>query len=178
FAAQPLAAAQLLMDMGDILMNRSRYQDADHAFRQAIELRNAELGARHRDSLAARLRHSAALQALERKQEAREALDELLQSTQQRFGNSLELVEVMSRWSYLASVQGEHEASEQTLRRALTIDAALPSHVDAALTKVSRAELRADLNVGLGTALMRAKRYTEAEPFVSAGLAMRSSLFG
>jgi tetratricopeptide (TPR) repeat protein len=180
FAGQPLVAAQLLADLGIIMQRRSRFEDAQEALRAAIESRTATLGPVHADTLAVRFRWAAVLQDLARHGESRAELAVLQPAVEAQFGaGSLELAEVLTQSSYASSLAGEHDSAEAMLVRARAIvDALAEDHPPSALTRESRAELRANIVVGLGNVLLRAKRREEAEPIVNEAYALHRAMWG
>jgi tetratricopeptide (TPR) repeat protein len=175
-----LVAAQLLADLGIIMQRRSRFEDAQEALRAAIESRTATLGPEHADTLAVRFRWAAVLQDLARHGESRAELAVLQPAVEAQFGaGSLELAEVLTQSSYASSLAGEHDSAEAMLVRARAIvDALAEDHAASALTRESRSELRANIVVGLGNVLLRAKRREEAEPIVNEAYALHRAMWG
>ena len=180
FAQQPLLAAQMLDDLGEIMRRRSRFDDAEAALRAATELRVTHLGPTHADTLATRFSLAAVLQDLGRHTETRAELDALLPALEASFGDgALEKAEWLSQFSYAQSLAGEHAEAESTLLHARTIVQALPAaHAPSALSGRSLEELRADVVVGLGNALIRAKRRDEAEPLINEAYELRRAMWG
>src|SRR5690606_20352142 len=160
-ADQPLVLAELLSDIGGVLLNRSRESEAESSLADALALREAQLGPAHADSMAVRLNVADARFRLGRWNEARDLLlRQLTLSTQ---------TEEADRWGIPAlrllgaveSSAGDIAAAEARLGEALQRLQEQPG-TDHAARRMQRSELEAQL----ATVLLRDGRFDEALPIL------------
>lgn len=160
FGDQPLLAAQLMTDMGDVLARRGKLEDALGAFTDALEMRRNALGPEHPDTLITQRELGDVLYRLDQGPEALALLTDHLQTVERVFGTeSDEMVRALLALGPVESVYGDIQEAESELTRAIDIHRRLHPGDD---LDTEPALLRARLDNQLGVILLRAKKYDEA----------------
>ncbi len=160
YVDQPLVAAQLLVDMADVLARRGRLDEARSAFEDALRMRTAVLGVDHADTLAAGALLGDVLYRLGDGDAALALLRRNLETAQQVTGGSPDaVIDALTALGPVESVHGDMVQAEAQMRRALELQSALypqePPDTEQALR-------RALILNQLGVVLMRAERFEEA----------------
>jgi len=174
FSDQPLLAAQVLVDMGDVLRRRGRFNDAIGALRTALALRENALGPAHPDAVATLPSLGDALFKNGQRDEAMAILRRNLDAVAQRDNQaSAAMVEALRALGGVESVHGDIQVAEQRLRMAIEMHQALNPDlaVDAAL-------LAAQLDNQLAAILLRDRRFEEAEPILASSYAVQAAILG
>jgi tetratricopeptide (TPR) repeat protein len=168
YADQPLLAAQLLMDMGDVLSRRGRLPEARQAFEDAGRMRAAALGENDPETLAVAIPLGQVLYQQGEGQAALDLLHRHLAETEQVFGaQSDAVIDALAALAPVESVYGDIASAEAQLQRASELQTGLyPDSLPAPEQPLRQALI---LNQ-LGVVLMRARRYAEAAPFLEQSL--------
>ena len=169
FPDQPLLAAQLLMDMGDVLLRRGKLQEARMAYEEALTLRQRELGPEHPETLETVPDLGRAQYRLGEGQEALELLSGHAERVERALGApSAPLVEALLALAAVESVYGDIAAAEDQIRRALDLQLAL--HPEGAAGSEERLR-QADIEHQMAVVLLRAGKYEEAAGVLAGSLA-------
>ena len=172
FAAQPLVLAQLLSDIGGVLLNRSRESDAESALAEALALREAQLGPRHADTMNVRSGVADARFRLRRWNEARELLLRQLELAADTEDADRWRIPALRLLGAVESSAGDIAAAEARLGEALQRLQA--SSADDNDLRMQRGELEAQL----ATILLRGRRFDDALPVLRSALESHVAVFG
>ncbi|MEZ5464774.1 MAG: serine/threonine-protein kinase [Lysobacteraceae bacterium] len=173
FANQPLLLAQLLADMGGVLLNRSRESEAESALSEALAIREAQLGATHADTLAARLQLADTRFRLGQWSAARELLLTQLELAMQAGDPDAWRIPALRLLGAVESSAGDIQAAESRLDQALALlSQRMP--VDDENPRLQRAELEAQL----ATILLRDNRFEASLPILRSALGEHLEQFG
>jgi serine/threonine-protein kinase len=160
YADQPLMAAQLLMDMADVLARRGRLDSARLAYEDAGRMRAEVLGQEHPETLSVAILLADVVYRLGEGDAALQKLRQHLQTAERIFGSqSDEVIDALTALGPIESVHGDLAAAEEQMRRALSLQSELyPRDLPAPDQPLRRALM---LNQ-LGVVLMRTARYQDA----------------
>lgn len=172
FAEQPLLAAQLLVDLGDVLHQRSRLQEARDAFLRSYDLRRETLGSGHASTLVSQERYGQTLNHLGDPAAAAVEHEAVLAGREVLFGpDAPEVAEALILLARDDTALGQLDRAETLLRRALAIAESTP------LNQVN-AENSSEILSDLGGILHRRQRFDEAEPLFERSLALTRARHG
>jgi len=173
FKGQPLLLAQLLSDIGGIMLNRSRESDADASLSEALALREAGLGAAHPDSMDVRFALADARFRLGRWTDARELLMRQLEQASSTSNPDVWRIPALRLLGAVESSAGNIAEAETHLAEALRHLEARGEPDDAKVW-LQRSELEAQL----ATVLLRDRRFDEALPLLRRALDRHLQQFG
>lgn len=178
FADQPELVADLLLDIGSVLLRRSRLEEARQTLSEALALREDELGPDHPETRAVVIQLAAARYLSGDREQAISLVSDLLARTERLEGrDSAAYVEATLA---LAPYESEHVDNAAAVAR---LSELLARHVaihGAQTSELSENALvhRAAIQAQLGVSLLRAARYGEAQPLLESAVATQEQVHG